>query len=382
MGKQNLIHITYSLDVGGIERLVLDLVKKLNENKYKICVCALSNNLKLRDEFAKVNVPVYSLPKKDGIDFALPFKLMRLFRQNKTDIIHTHNIGPWLYGTIAARLTGVRAIVHTEHSNLFLSQNKLMIAERYLVRFTSYVISDSVKVYKHLVDLQKVNSDKIKIIYNGINTDVFRSERSGLNLMRKELNLKENSKMIGIVARLEPVKDHLTLLNAFKIVTEKIPGSILLIVGDGSQRIILKQKVAELKLNQNILFLGSRGDIPNILSALDVFVLSSENEGLSLSLLEAMAMGKPVVATNAGGNPEIVTDGITGMLVPQKNPQKMAEAIVKILKNQDIGRKMGEAGRKRVEEKFSLDRMVREYEALYEECLSRPKIGNRRQKTL
>ena len=365
MRRINLMQIVFTLELGGLECLVLNLVRKLSKTKYNISVCSLSPTGKLEDKFIEMGVKVYHIEKSKGIDYSLYFKLARFLKKNKIDIIHTHNPAPWFYGVLAGKLAGVKAAVHTEHSSLFAEQNKLMLAEKFLSRITEAVVSDSDKVTDFLVKKLGIRENRITTIVNGIDLDEFKKVID-IKAKKAELGIPEDSLVIGNVARLEPVKDHLYLLDAFNRVVPFMSNAILVVVGGGSQSEILKAKAIELGIADKVFFLGVRDDIAAILRILDVFALTSINEGISLSILEAMASGLPVLATNVGGNPDVVVDGETGFLLPLKNPDKVAEIMKNLLSNKELSMRMGEAGLMRVVQLFSLDRMVQNYENVYD----------------
>ena len=170
------MQIVLSLEIGGLENLVVNLVKKLERSKYNLSVCCLKNGGVLRTELTDLDITVFTERKCEGIDYSLPFRLARLFREKRIDLIHTHNAAPWLYGAIAARIAGIKAIVHTEHSNLFLNRRKLMLVEKFLSKFTDVVVSDSEKVAKYLVNRQGISSNRIKTILNGIDIEKFQEK--------------------------------------------------------------------------------------------------------------------------------------------------------------------------------------------------------------
>jgi glycosyltransferase involved in cell wall biosynthesis len=259
-------------------------------------------------------------------------------------------VTPYLYGALGAKLALVSVIIHTEHSNLFPEQKKLMIAEKYLSRISNLIIADSEKVSNFLIYHQGISQKKVTTILNGIDIDSYgiivdRAQKT------KELGIDPHDIIIGNVARLVPVKDHYTLLTSFKKVCEAFRDVKLVIAGDGELRSELESFTAKMGLSKNVLFLGSRRDIPELMSI--------------------FAARKAIVATNVGGNPEVVQDKVTGLLVPSKNPSALSEALIYLLRNRDERIKMGESGRKRVEQYFSLDTMVKRYENVYQIALNR-----------
>lgn len=366
--KMKVIHVVYTLEMGGLEHLVFTLLKSLNFNKYSLEVCCLSRGGIFNEKIQCLGIPVFIFEKKKGIDYSLFFRLARFFCSRKDSIVHTHNTATWLYGGIAARIAGVKVCIHTEHSNLFEHQKGLLWVEKLLSLLTNVVIADSNKVNAHLVECQGIRRDKVSTIYNGIDVEKFQWASEAANI-KNVLGISLGDRVVGMVARLEKVKNHACLLRAFRQVLNTIPNVSLVFVGDGSESSNLKQYARDLNILEKVYFLGTRTDIPEILNILDIFVLSSKSEGLSLSLLEAMAAGKPIVATNVGGNPEIVDSGVTGLLVPDNDHQKMAEGIIGLLRNKELAQAMGIVGRRRVQERFSLDRMVDEYEKLYDTLL-------------
>lgn len=382
--KTNILQVVLSLGCGGAERLAVDLCAKLNANGFNASLCCLDGLGELEDEAKKRGVKVFLVQRKQGKDLTLPFKLAGLMRKNNIQVVHTHNLTPLLYGTLAARIARVSAVVNTRHGR------EKKHGGRFIWGMNNAVAAISQDAKRELLKCNHIKPEKVRVIYNGIDMETFKiasslplallgvaprnDEGEGARNdcycdLRKELNIAADARVIGTVARLSAEKDQHTLLSAFTKVNALIKDSILVIAGDGALRDDLESHARYLGVHEKVRFLGFCRDIPRLLSIFDVFVLSSLTEGISLTLLEAMAAGKPVVATNVGGNPEVVAEGETGLLVSPKDPEKLAEAIIRLLQNPELARKMGEAGHRRVEEKFSLDRMVREYEELYRECL-------------
>jgi sugar transferase (PEP-CTERM/EpsH1 system associated) len=370
--KINIIFVNYSLDVGGIETLILELSRKLNPDRFHLEICAFSEGGNLQNEFEASGIPVHIIRKKAGIDLGAPLKLARLFKERRIDIAHTQNRSSWLYAVIAARITRV-FLVHTVHSNVDFKNphpRRWMILQRYLAKFTDQIIAVSNSNAGFLTEKQNIPDRKIRVIYNGIIPELY-DRPCDTKLKKQELSIGEGDLIIGNVARFSPPKDHETLIRAFKSISQTIPSARLLLVGDGPLENTIRGLVNALDLNAKVKFLGSRRDIPELLKIFDVFTLSSFREGFSVAILEAMAAGLPVVATNVAGNPEAVINEETGLIVPPKNPEALARAICRLLLNGEEARRMGEKGRKRVKEHFSLEKMVKEYEDVYDSLMSK-----------
>lgn len=362
-----VLHLLHSLNIGGAERLVLDLCNGLKENgNFVPYVCSLTTGGNLVNEFATKGISAYSLNKKEGLDFTIPLKLRNLIKKNYINILHTHNAGPWIYGTFTKMLSPVR-LVHTEHSNVSENDRRIFFLEKWLSYFTDIIISDSKFVADFMIFKQKINSSKIRVIYNGVDIESFSLCKD--EDLKNQLDL-DGKFIIGNVARLELIKDHKTLISAFEIVKKEIPEAFLLLVGDGSQRKNIENLIAQKGLSESVLITGIVSDVRKYLSLTDLFVLSSLSEGLPLSLIEAMAAGKPVVATAVGGNPEIVINSKTGILVPPNDPEKLAQGIINIFSNKQL-LSLGQAGKERVDQYFDLHEMIREYEHVYNFALKK-----------
>ena len=218
-----------------------------------------------------------------------------------------------------------------------------------------------------MTEEERIDRRKIVTIHNGIDAAPF-GHSYEITRLRKTLNLENSRPVIGIVARLDPIKNHIGLINAMPRIVTQLSDTVLLIIGDGPIRSELENEVAALGLTDHVRFLGTRSDVPELLSLLDLFVLCSHNEGLSLTLIEASAASKPIVATNVGGNSEVVEQGVNGLLVPPNQPEALATAILMLLSDPATALRMGQAGRLKFESEFTLDTMVRKYEELYLSC--------------
>jgi sugar transferase (PEP-CTERM/EpsH1 system associated) len=352
-----ILRIVNSMGIGGLERGVHNLTLNLEQDNFQHVFCCLHGKGHFGEELEKKGIKFYELHKKEGLGLNLIPKIRIIIKKEKPDIIHTHNTDPFQLGTLAS--LGLDVIrIHTDHNSFASNESKkALFLNNILSNFTDKIICVTKSVKEDLIRKAKIGSKKLTVIYNG-------SDLSQFNVKVKKKDSGKNT--IGIVARLSREKDIFTLIKAFKLVNKKI-SSNLLIAGDGPLRNKLEESARGIK---DIKFLGMRTDIPKLMPGFDVYVLSSLTEGNSQTIREAMACSKPVVATHAGGNPELVVHGETGFLVPKRNPEKMAEAIVKLLKDKDLREKMGKAGRKRAEKYFTIEKQAENYKRLYGKFIS------------
>jgi glycosyltransferase involved in cell wall biosynthesis len=278
--------------------------------------------------------------------------LARLLSRWRTDVVHTHDDRPLIYGAPAALLARVKRVIHTQHG-----KNQPLVTRKPIYRFAASLVHQFVCVSDDLATAAVrlgVAPGRVSRVWNGI--DLARFPYCGP---------RENGPAVT-VARLSPEKDVNNLLEAAARIVGQRPEFRLAIAGDGPCLPTLRQRAAELSLGDRFHFLGQVADIPALLAGASLVVLPSRSEGLSLTLLEAMSRGLPVVATRVGGNPELVLDGETGVLVPPRDPDVLAQAILRLLADPAGARRMGQAGRRRVEQDFDVRRMVTGYEELYQ----------------
>ena len=353
--------------------MVINFLERIDRSQYRPSICCYDSLGSLSQGLPEKGIGVHLLKRRHGIDYFYPFKLAKYLRKSKIKILHLHNPTALFYGTLAGKIAGTPCVIYTEHGRDFSSSFKVRIANRLLCRMVDKIVVVAECGKRYLVEHEGVNEKKIIKIYNGIDSQKFGRVHDS-KLIRRELGLRDKQPIIGMVARLEPIKNHACLIRAMKIIVTSLPGVLLILIGDGRLRAELGSLAVDLGLQNNIKFLGTRYDIEDLLNILDVFVLSSFSEGLSVVLIEACATGKPIVATNVGGNAEIVEHEGNGLLVPSDQPEALAKAIAELLTDKEKGRKMGEFGRKKFQEEFTLDGMVKRYEALYESCLCSPRL--------
>jgi len=372
VGLIKVTQIIHSLNPGGLENGIINLVNNMDDFKFENTICCLTQGGDFEKRLNK-NIKVSKMFKKPGNDYQLYIKLIKYLKEIKPTIVHTRN---WagMDGIIAAKMARVPIIIHGEHGfeiTDLISQNKKRKFIRKLVLSTivDKIVTVSKNLKNRLINEIKIKPEKIIHIPNGVDTNKFNIYKK--EFTRKKFGFKKEDFIIGIVARLDPIKNHKILISAFKEIVKNYPQTKLIIVGDGPLREELKEKSYQLGINNKVIFMGERNDVPEILKTFDVFVLPSLNEGMSNTILEAMATGIPVIASNVGGNPELVIDGETGFLFPTNDVESLVQKIKTYILYPELKQKHGYNARKRVEEEFSLDQMVRRYEELYLELVER-----------
>ena len=368
--KIRVAHVSASLHYGGKENGVVNLVNRLDPAIFENYIFTYVRGGALARRVDPTRCRVVELGDKLGGDYRLYFKLAREFRRYRIHIAHTHSWATVMEGIIGARLARVPIIIHGEHGTM-KTETKLHIQiQRALWRTADQMLAVSNVLRENLQRQFNFPKEKIRVVANGVDLSRFALARQGDDY-KTRLGLPANALVFGAIGRVVPVKAYPTLLQAAKLIFNEMPAAHLVMVGDGPQLETLVQLAEEYQMASRVHFLGARKDVPEILRAFDVFVLSSESEGMSNTILEAMASARPVVATAVGGNPELVVDGETGLLVPPHDPSAMAAAITKLLRDTEWCRQMGWLGRRRVEEKFSLEVMVQNYANVYLEAFRR-----------
>jgi L-malate glycosyltransferase len=371
-----VMHVVYALQPGGMEHGVVKLVNGLEKGRVRSSVCSTKPAGELKHLLAP-SVRLFELHRRDGNDPKLVWTLFRLFAAERPDVVHTHAWGTLFEGLVAARLARVPVFIHGEHGTLQLRPHQRWLQRRGWAA-ADHVLSVSSRLADRIAHETDFPRDRIRVIRNGV--DLSRFGQTDRTLARKALGVPLDARVLVTVGRLVPVKDHVNLLEAMALLRRDGLDAVLLIAGDGPLRSSLQTRADALGLADHVRFLGHRSDVEVVLGCADAFVLPSASEGLSNTILEAMASGLPVVATRVGGADEMVIDGRTGHLVPPQLPPALADALSGVLKDAATRREMGAAGRARSEAEFSLESMVRRYEAVYVEAVSqrRTRFGQRR----
>ena len=354
------------LEVGGLESMVCELCRGLRARGHEPEVCCYDALGAYAEDLRGRGVCVHLLRRRPGVDWGYAFRLARLVRGRAVDLVHAHNATAWFYGAWAAFLAR-RPLVYTEHDRSFPPPPRIQALHRLLARLTRAVVAVSGEVADNLRRYEGI--DDVRVIPNGVDGHRFRPASEGeRSARRRALGLGEGEVVLGTVGRLDPLKDHRLLIEA---VTGLEGSWRLLVVGDGPLRAELERLVQERSLGGRVVFLGERRDVPELLRAMDAFVLPSRSEGLPMALLEAMACGLPVVATRVGGIPEAVREGEGGLLCDPGDSGGLRDALCRLISDPPLRRRLGRGARVAFERRFSLQRMVEGYERLYLSLLGR-----------
>jgi glycosyltransferase involved in cell wall biosynthesis len=338
-----------------LERILADLARHHSSDVCRPMFLAIRETGRFAEVIRSLGLPVHQLQPAGRM--AQVREMAHLFRREQIDIVHTHNTYPHLYATLAARWAGVPVVIQTRHGQRAGHGWKSRVSYRWAAKLVDRVVAVSDDAARLCVDVDGLPARKVQRIWNGIDRSQF------------EFHGPVAEPIAISVARLSAEKDFPTLLKATAIAAEHTPALQLRIVGDGPERPKLESLARELGIASRVEFLGERRDVPDLLKQAGFFVTASLTEGISLTLLEAMAVGLPVVATAVGGNPEIVRDGVTGRLAPANDPSALAAEMTALCVNIAHWSTMGQAGRDRVGEWFDVRRMVADYEALYQDLM-------------
>jgi glycosyltransferase involved in cell wall biosynthesis len=374
--NRNIIFVIGSLDIGGAECQMTALIKHLHNRRFFCHIFVLQKVGSLRGYLQESGVSIHDGDLKKGDLIKAPWKLicaewklLLTVIRLKPIVVHSFLPVVTFMGALAGRVVKVPLVV-TSRRALGKHQERYSILRPFdlLANWLSHRVTvNSMAVWEDTLHRDTINPKKLVLIYNGVDSNVFDSKGSFREKTRKQFGIKPMENVIIVVANLIPYKGHKDLLEAAQNVLKKIPQTVFLLVGeDRGIGKDLKKMVLELGIAGRVQFLSLRHDIPCLMAASDLSVLPSHEEGFSNVILESMAAGLPIVATNVGGNSEAVVDGVTGWLVPPGRPAVMAEKIIDLLQDPRKARSWGKQGRARVKKKFTIERMVQEHIKLYE----------------
>ena len=373
-----IAHLIYRLDVGGLENGVVNLINGMPHGEFRHAVICLTSHSDFRDRIARPDVEVFALQKPRGYGMSVHLRLWKLLRQLRPEIVHTRNLAA-LECQATAAAAGVPVRVHGEHGwdvgDLDGRNVRHLAIKRSLRPFVHHYVAVSRHLERYLVTRVRVKPEDVSQIYNGVDTDRFRPATATHNALPASLRGDPRALVVGTVGRMEAVTDPVNLARAFVRVVEMVPEHArslrLVMVGDGALRREAEECVRAAGLSSQVWLPGARNDIPEVMRALDVFVLPSLAEGISNTILEAMASGVPVVATRAGGNPELVDDHASGALVPPADPEALAAAIARYIRQPGVRLEHARRARQLAVERFSLSSMIARYGQMYRDLLRR-----------
>ena len=315
----------------------------------------------LADELTRAAVPFHVLGRGPRFEWRLIPRFYRLFRRTGVQIVHTHHLTQLIYAALGARLAGA-LLIHAEHDYLSLEPWRRRYLLRLLGTLCHRVVAVGDQIGAFLTDRVGLPPSRVVVIRNGVDLERYSPDR---RMPREALGLPASGRLIGTVARLDPLKDPASLLRAFRMLLPAHPDINLVLVGDGALRPELEALAGTLGIRDRVAFLGARHDVADLLPHLDVFALTSISEGLPFSILEAMACACPIVATTVGDIPRLMGDGVAGITVPPAQPEILADGIASLLKSPDRAAALGRAARTLIQAHYDLKDTVARYQAMY-----------------
>jgi len=365
-----ILYLIESWGPGGAERVVLNLATGLNRSEYYPIVGVIHSGW-LYDEMLKRGVQTTIIPTGGSYDFKLLYYLITLIRRQGICLVHSHLMDMNFYSSIAAKIVGIPHIA-TEHGDIHHTSKNSQFGfkPKAISSFSTKLVF--VSKFTQGAFLKRIGLDgrKTEVIYNGIDLEVFHREID-TKKKRAELGIEEDDFVVGNIGNLYPVKGQTYLLQAASKVIQRTTNAKFMIIGRGELENKLKEEVKNLNLRNHVLFLGFREDTHELLKVMDIFVLPSLSEGMPLSLIEAMACSLPTIASDVGGISEVITDGLTGFIIPPADPETLADRIIYLLENPQSASKMSKRALQKVKTSFDLQTMINNYCRIYEEVTSR-----------
>ena len=368
--KINILYIIEELELGGAERVVIDQARLLDKSRFEVKVCCLRRKGDFAPLLEKENLAVIELHKKKGVDLTILLKIIHVIQKHHIDIVHTHLWVANFWGRAAAILTGVPVVV-TEHNVDVWKKWHHKRIDRLLAPLTQRICTVSEGVKRFYINEVGLPAQKLTVVYNGIEPEPSTSTTSAIETLKGEFGIKNGAPVLVNIGRLVEAKANHIFIEALEILHQRSDDFFALIIGEGrlKERLMLRGK--KLIDADKLIFTGLRKDVPQILDMAAVSVLSSTREGLSMVILESMAKGVPFVATDVGGNRELILDQQTGFLVEENNALALADAIERILKNPTLAERMGKAAQRRVREYFTVTAMIEKMEGIYKDVLEK-----------
>jgi glycosyltransferase involved in cell wall biosynthesis len=363
-----VMQLVLSLVPGGTERLTVEIAVRLSR-RFRMAVCCLDEPGAWAEQVTAAGVPVIALHRQPGFRPSLGWRIAGLASEMNLKVLHCHHFSPFVYGSIAAMVDRRLALVYTEHGRLSDAPPTLKrkIVNSVLSRLAGPSFAVAHDLRRHMI-AEGFKASRLGVVHNGIEIPP-RPDAASRAEARRLLGAGEDAIVVGTVARLDPVKDFGTLIEAVALARQRIATLELVVIGDGPEEETLRQAIRRVGGEQAIRLFGYSSQVRTLLPGFDIYANSSISEGISLTILEAMAAGLPVVATRVGGTPEVIVEGQTGLMVPPRAPEALAAALVELAGRAERRRALGEAGRARVESAFAIERMIDDYGREYERLL-------------
>jgi len=372
--KIRVLHIVLSMETGGLENGIVNLTNNADADNYTVDVLCLRERGELADRITNPNSQVlFDNDRSHSLLTAIK-KIYKTCKTGNYHVIHSHGFTTMLAGYIAGKLARTPIIMNGEHGTLYHSSSKQRIAQKILFKKMNANLTVSEDLIREIRESFNLGDDNFQAIINGVDTEKFKPDKKIGAQIRQDLNLSNSDILIGSVGRLVEVKNYKSLINAFSLICHEQPHVHLVLAGSGPERKSLENQINHYQLNKRIHLLGRRDDIPRIMNAIDIFVLPSFSEGLSNTLLEAMSCGTPVIASDVGGNGEIIVPQITGYLYESNNDNGLANLLGKLVNNPKHIQQLSELAREHILVNYSLSSMVNNYEAVYSKLMHKTNL--------
>lgn len=371
--RPTICHVIHALGVGGAEVLVEQMVRFLSDEFY--CIVAVLDEIgEIGERLRRDGFAVEYLHRRPGIDRSCAKRLKEFADREGAQLLHAHQYTPFFQAMLSRGLFGRRPVVFTEHGRHFpdLPSRRRSIVNRLLLHRNDRLIGCGEAVRRAMIDNEGLPESRVEVIYNGVDLHAMsRSTLGARERIRAEFGYGSSDYVALLVARLHELKDHQTALRAIARARNVIPGLRLLLAGEGDQRAAIEKTIRDCGLEQTVTVAGTRNDVADLLAAADVFLMSSISEGIPLTVIEAMAARRPVISTAVGGLPELIEDGVSGLLVPARDDAALAAALIRLHNSPMLCERMAQVASKRASEKFSLQLMLDSYRSVYHDVIGR-----------
>ncbi|NQZ87201.1 MAG: glycosyltransferase [Colwellia sp.] len=367
--KPKVMHITYDMRIGGTEMVIKNIIDGCDKNHIEMSILCIESPLgPFASELINDGIKFYELNRQPGFDTRLISKIRNSIKENNIDIIHCHQYTPWVYGVIAAAFTKTK-VIFTEHGRFYPDSStwKRKLINPILNLFTNHVTAISAATKQALIEYENIPAKDIDVIYNGISP--LKIEQENVQKIREKLAIPANNKILGTIARFDPIKNHIMMIKAFSQVLKRQPETTLIIVGDGEERANIVDCIASLGIGNNVILTGYKTKPVNYLDLMNIYLLSSFSEGTSMTLLESMSLSKPCVVTDVGGNPEVIVNGKNGFVTANDDVEAFTQGILQAIESIDKDSSMGQASLYRFDLLFSEKIMNNQYQKLYNQLI-------------